>query len=82
MGISDSEDDALASVYLMEPLRAPSAVLKFSGTLGQCTRSDKRTATILAFGQFVMDNTACKYMSADIQGAHCPHQYTCDVLHD
>jgi hypothetical protein len=83
--ISDNDAPAsttlkLASVYLVEPLRASSAVLKFSGTLGQRARSaDKRTATILAFGHFVVDNTACKYMFADIQGRSFSQLF--DMIH-
>jgi Alpha-kinase family len=58
----------LLSVYLVEPRRASSAVLKFSGTLGMHNRADKRSATIMAFSHFVLENSACKYMFADIQG--------------
>ena len=85
---SASDNDAtpetdlkLAAVYLVEPLRASSAVLKFSGTLGQRTRSgDKRTATILALSHFVVDNTACKYMFADIQGVSLFTLLTCHII--
>jgi hypothetical protein len=58
----------VTGVYLVELLRPSSAVLKFSGTLGQRLRSDKRTGTILAFSHFVLDNTACQYMFCDLQG--------------
>lgn len=58
------------SVYLVEPRRISSAVLKFSGTLGMSTRIDKRSATLMAFSHYVMGSTACRYMFADIQGIH------------
>ena len=58
----------LLSVYLVEPRRASSAVLKFSGTLGMNNRVDKRSATIMAFSHFVLEDSACQYMFADIQG--------------
>lgn len=68
-GVSNGAPEMkLAGVYLVEPLRASSAVLKFSGTLGQRLRSDKRTGTILAFSHFVFDVTACQYMFCDLQG--------------
>jgi hypothetical protein len=71
----DSEDTQapsrdLTSVYLVEPRRASSAVLKFSGTLGAPNRQDKRSATVAAFSHFVVEDTACQYMFADIQGSH------------
>ncbi|KAH7929146.1 hypothetical protein BV22DRAFT_1081458 [Leucogyrophana mollusca] len=46
-----------------------SAVLKFSGTIGMRNHIDKRSATIMAFSHFVLENTACEYMFADIQGS-------------
>ena len=58
----------VSSVYLVEPRRASSAVLKFSGTLGMYNRMDKRTATIMAFSHFVLESSGCQYMFADIQG--------------
>ncbi|KDQ50924.1 hypothetical protein JAAARDRAFT_91717, partial [Jaapia argillacea MUCL 33604] len=42
---------------------------KYTGTLGQIHhRTDQLAATILAFAHFVLENTACHYMFADIQG--------------
>jgi alpha-kinase family protein len=69
---SDTEAQTrdLTSVYLVEPRRASSAVLKFSGTLGAQNRQDKRSATVMAFSHFVVEDTACQYMFADIQGSH------------
>ena len=58
----------LVSVYLVEPRRASSAVLKFSGALGMLQRFDRRSATIMAFSHFVLEEAACGYMFADIQG--------------
>ncbi|KAN0111405.1 hypothetical protein V8E52_008561 [Russula decolorans] len=45
----------LVSVYLVEPRRASSAVLKFSGALGMPHRFDRRSATIMAFSHFVLE---------------------------
>ncbi|KAG1739728.1 kinase-like domain-containing protein [Suillus lakei] len=56
-------------IYLVEPRRVSSAVLKFSGTLGVCNRTDKRSATIMAFSHFVLESSACEYMFADLQGS-------------
>ena len=56
------------SVYVVEPRRASSAVLKFSGTLGMHNCSDKWSVTIMAFSHFVIEDTACLHMFADIQG--------------
>ncbi|KZP10252.1 kinase-like protein, partial [Athelia psychrophila] len=56
-------------IYLVEPRRVSTAVLKFSGTLGVRNGIDKRTATISAFSHFVVGSTACNYMFADIQGS-------------
>ena len=58
----------LVSIYLVEPRRASSAVLKFSGALGVSHRFDRRSATIMAFSHFVLEVAACRYMFADIQG--------------
>ena len=58
----------LVSIYLVEPRWASSAVLKFSGTLGMTHHLDRRSVTIIAFSHFVLENTACRYMFADIQG--------------
>ena len=63
-----TELSTLTSIYLVEPRRASSAVLKFSGTLGMVHRSDRRSATIMAFSHFVLEDAACRYMFADIQG--------------
>jgi len=58
----------LVSVYLVEPRQASLAVLKFSGTLGMPHCSDRRSATIMAFSHFVLEDATCGYMFADIQG--------------
>ena len=81
---SDNHTRVLTSVYLVEPRRASSAVLKFSGTLGAQNRQDKRSATIMAFSHFVVEDTACQYMFADIQGSHLfyfmSHSYCLIIL--
>ncbi|KAL0960001.1 hypothetical protein HGRIS_011653 [Hohenbuehelia grisea] len=58
----------LKAAYLVEPRRASTAVFKFSGTLGVSNRIDKKSATIMAFSHFVLQETACQYMFSDIQG--------------
>ncbi|KAN0109248.1 Protein kinase-like domain containing protein [Russula decolorans] len=65
----------LVSVYLVEPRRASSAVLKFSGALGMPHRFDRRSATIMAFSHFVLEEAACGYMFADIQGSMDRHNF-------
>lgn len=58
----------VTDVYLVEPRRLTSTVLKFSGTLGTSTRNDLRSLTMAAFAHFVAEQTACQYIFADIQG--------------
>ncbi len=60
--------DSVTSVYLVEPYRRNSSVIKYSGTLGVAHASDQRTTTMGAFAHFVVENTACQYSFADIQG--------------
>ncbi|KAG1879843.1 hypothetical protein F4604DRAFT_1954189 [Suillus subluteus] len=59
----------LTSIYLVEPHRVSSAVLKFSGTLGIHNCTDKRSATIMAFSHFVLESSTCEYMFADLQAS-------------
>ncbi|KDQ58251.1 hypothetical protein JAAARDRAFT_193673 [Jaapia argillacea MUCL 33604] len=66
---SDHEP-VLESVYLVEPKRTSMSVIKFTGTLGQVHMSGQLLSTIMAFAHFVLENTACKYMFADIQGSY------------
>lgn len=56
------------ATYLVEPRRASSAVLKFSGTLGSSKAVSKKFATIHAFSHFVASDSACEYVFADLQG--------------
>ena len=58
----------VADVYLVEPRRLTSTVLKFSGTLGASTRTDLKSLTMAAFAHFIAEQTACQYIFADIQG--------------
>lgn len=71
MGSDDERDSTIdfKQVFLVEPRRLSTAVLKFSGTLGVTSRSEKRSATMTAFSHWVIEGTACQYMFADIQGA-------------
>ncbi|KAI1794277.1 hypothetical protein LXA43DRAFT_1091810 [Ganoderma leucocontextum] len=60
----------VTEVYLVEPRRLTSNVVKFSGTLGSTTRSDLRSLTMAAFAHFIAEQTACQYIFADIQGSN------------
>lgn len=55
-------------MYLVEPLRLTTTIVKFSGTLGSTTRSDLRSLTVTAYAHYVAQQTACRYIFADIQG--------------
>ena len=70
LGEEGSDTHVLASVYLVESCHASSAVLKFSGTLSAQNCQDKQSATVMAFSHFVLEDTTCQYMFADIQGTH------------
>ena len=65
-----SESGQLSNDYLVEPLRATTSVVKFSGTFGTSNKSDKLSATMTAFAHFIADKTACQLIFADIQGNH------------
>lgn len=72
----DGEEDSahvepteeVSGVYLVEPLRLTTTVVKFSGTLGSTTRTDLRSLTVIAYSDYVAEQTACRYIFADIQG--------------
>ena len=66
--IADESLEEVAQVYIVEPMRLTSTVVKFSGTLGSTTRSDLRSLTMAAFAHYVAQQTACQYVFADIQG--------------
>ncbi|KAI1785491.1 kinase-like domain-containing protein [Ganoderma leucocontextum] len=66
----DKSPDEVAEVYIVEPLRLTSTVVKFSGTLGTTTRRDLRSLTMAAFAHYVAQETACQYVFADIQGSN------------
>nr|VWP02366.1 APH domain-containing protein [Ganoderma boninense] len=59
-----------SGVYLVEPVRLTTTVVKFSGTLGATTRSDLRSLTVTAYAHYVAEQTACRYIFADIQGSN------------
>lgn len=60
--------EEVSGVYLVEPLRLTTTIVKFSGTLGSTTRSDLRSLTVTAYAHYVAQQTACRYIFADIQG--------------
>ena len=60
--------EEVSSVYLVEPLRLTTSVVKFSGTLGSTSHTDMRSLTMSAFAHYVAEKTACLYVFADIQG--------------
>lgn len=66
--LETTEDLDFSAVYLVEKHRS-STVYKYSGTLGASSDRSQRTATVAAFAHFVMENSGCQYMFADIQGA-------------
>ena len=68
---ADSAEE-VSAVYLVEPLRLTTTIVKFSGTLGSTTRTDLRSLTVFAFAHYVAEQTACRYIFADIQGVECP----------
>lgn len=47
----------LTSIYLVEPHRVSSTVLKFSGIIGICNHTDKHSVTIMAFSHFVLESS-------------------------
>ena len=64
--------EEVSAVYLVEPLRLTTTVIKFSGTLGSTTRNDLRSLTMNAYAHYVAQETACRYIFADIQGSESP----------
>nr|VWP01454.1 Lmo1883 protein [Ganoderma boninense] len=62
--------EEMSGVYLVEPVRLTMTVVKFSGTLGSTTRTDLRSLTVTAYAHFVAEQTACRYIFADIQGSN------------
>ena len=66
---TDKLPEEVSEVYIVEPMRLTSTVVKFSGTLGTSTRSDLRSLTMAAFAHYVAEETACQYLFADIQGS-------------
>ena len=72
--------EEVAEIYLVEPWRLTSTVVKYSGTLGSTTRTDLRSVTMAAFAHYVARETACQYVFADIQGPFpCFHAHQCGV---
>ena len=64
----ETPPEELAEIYLVEPMRLTSTVIKYSGTLGSTTRTDLRSLTMAAFAHYAAQETACQYVFADIQG--------------
>ncbi|PIL33491.1 hypothetical protein GSI_04114 [Ganoderma sinense ZZ0214-1] len=60
----------VSAVYLVEPLRLTTTVVKFSGTFGSTTRTELRSLTVSAYAHYVAEQTACRYIFADIQGSN------------
>ena len=67
------ESPEVTEVYLVEPRRLVSTIIKFTGTMGSTTRNDLRSLTMTAFAHFIAERTACQYIFADIQGKLCPN---------
>jgi hypothetical protein len=66
-----SEHDSGGDTYLIEPLRS-TVITKFTGTFGSSSDTNKLSSTILAFGHFILEATACALAFADLQGDYCP----------
>lgn len=64
----DEPAEEVSAAYLVKPMRLTTTVVKFSGTLGSTTRSDLQLLTITAYAHYVAEQTACRYIFADIQG--------------
>ncbi|KAJ7237664.1 hypothetical protein C8J57DRAFT_1529215 [Mycena rebaudengoi] len=63
-----SEHDSGGDTYLIEPLRS-TVITKFTGTFGSSCDTNKLSSTILAFGHFILEATACALAFADLQGS-------------
>lgn len=71
VSFKENESNIVPKDYLVEPLRATTSVVKFSGTFGASNRSNKLSATMTAFAHFIANKTACQLIFADIQGMIC-----------
>lgn len=63
--------EELSEVFLVEPRRSTTRVEKYTGTMDNQSWSDHLGATINAFAHFVVMESACEYVLADLQGKSC-----------
>ncbi|KIO17192.1 hypothetical protein M407DRAFT_12452 [Tulasnella calospora MUT 4182] len=67
-GSSDGEEtEELEEVYLVEPRRSTTRVEKYTGTMDNQQWLNLKSATINAFAHFVVADSACEYLLADLQ---------------
>ncbi|KAG9026071.1 hypothetical protein FS837_004744, partial [Tulasnella sp. UAMH 9824] len=59
--------EELSEVFLVEPRHSTTQVEKYRGTMDNQNWSDHLGATMNAFAHFVVMDSACEYMSADLQ---------------
>lgn len=64
--------EEISGIYLVEPMRLTTTVVKFSGTLSLTTCNDLRSLTVTVFAHYVAQETACHYIFTDIQGVSAP----------
>ncbi|KAI0739761.1 hypothetical protein C8Q80DRAFT_1124099 [Daedaleopsis nitida] len=67
-----AEASQAMGVYLVEPYRRNSSVTKYtkySGTLGEAREDNHMHSTMPAFVHYVAEETACRYIFADVQGS-------------
>lgn len=68
-GSSDGEEtEELEEVYLVEPRRSTTRVEKYTGTMDNQEWLNLKSTTINAFAHFVVADSACEYLLADLQG--------------
>ncbi|KAG8986355.1 hypothetical protein FRB90_004071 [Tulasnella sp. 427] len=61
------EEEEFEAVYLVEPRRSSSRIEKYTGTMVNQEWHDLKSATINAFAHFVIMDSACEYLLADLQ---------------
>ena len=60
----------VSAVYLVEPYRRSPAVMRYSGTLSANWSGDQRSTTMGAFAHYMAQETGCRCIFGDIQGAY------------
>ncbi|KAI0739755.1 kinase-like domain-containing protein [Daedaleopsis nitida] len=63
-----AEVPQVTGAYLVEPYRQDSEVIRYSGTLDGAREDTYLHSTMAAFMHYVAEETACRYIYADVQG--------------